>query len=230
MAYAAIVSLSSIGVSLAGPDSGSPDLGGYDGSGQSSQQQQPPSWQQQQQPEPQQQSSPSPLPSPGPSPTPSSSPSSGAARRTLYLANLLSVDGSDVSGRVGVVVDGGSVGFSLQASGLAPGQLHSQYLSSGTCSDNSGSLDSGQSATQSSPNFQLTLPTGAFPLSSRYGNLTYIQSFSESSVASALPSGNSTGNSSSAENGGIDLNGKIVVILNQQMVPLACGNLYRTPE
>jgi hypothetical protein len=208
MASAVLVSLSTIGSSM-GMAPVAPDLGGTSGGGD-------------QGPQQQQQSSPSPSPSSVPSGSPSPEPSS-VSERTLYLGNLIPVNGSSVSGRVGVVVDGGSVGFSVQASGLAPSQSHPQYLSSdNSCFNYSGG--DGQNPAQVSPpnssqDFFMSLPSGSFPLSSRSGNLTYIQSFPESSVTSTITSSSSS-----------DLNGKVVEIMSENSTPLACGKLYRSPE
>jgi hypothetical protein len=195
LASAVLASLSTIASSM-GMAPAAPDLGGTSGGGDQGSQQQ-----QQAPPQPQQQSSPSPLPS-------------GVPGRTLYLGNLTPVNGSGVIGRVGIVVDGGSVGFSLQASGLAPSQSHPQYLSS----DNSCFNPS-----NSSQDFSMVLPSGSFPLSSRNGNLTYIQSFPEASVTGTITS-------SIGDDNGIDLNGKVVEIVSEKAIPLACGRLYRSPE
>jgi hypothetical protein len=125
------------------------------------------------------------------------------------------LNGSDVTGHAGVVVDGDSVGVSLQASGLAANRAHPQYLnpealclgeanSSNTSLDHSGSLG-----------FPLSLANqkGSFPLSSTNGNLTYIQSFPEGAVSNAL-----------------DLSGDVIEILSANSQPLACGKLYRISE
>jgi len=198
LASALLVSL----VGLGGTDDGS------GGGSQQQQQQQPPSQQQQQQP--QQQSSPVPSPSPS---------SSGVVvkteQRALYFASLSPLNGSDVTGHAGVVVDGDSVGVSLQASGLAPNQMHPQYLNpEAPCPEEANSSNTSLDPS-ASLGFPLSLANqkGSFPLSSTNGNLTYIQSFPENAISNAL-----------------DLSEDVIEILSVNSQPLACGKLYRIRE
>ena len=124
------------------------------------------------------------------------------------------MNGSDVTGHAGVVVDGDSVGVSLQASGLAPDQLHPQYLNAeAPCPDEANRSNTSDSS--GSLGFPLSLANqrGSFPLSSTNGNLTYIQSFPENAISNAL-----------------DLSDDVIEILSVNSLPLACGKLYRIPE
>lgn len=235
-------------VSLIGLSALATDLDGYDGSnngGSQQQQQQPP--QQQFPPSPQPSYSGYPLPSPQPScstypsPSPSSSPSPVAEERIVYFANLYPMNGSDVSGRVGIVVDGGSVGISLQAFGLAARQSHGQYLSSSTSCSTEQESSSHTAATSSNvysganaTTFALQLPSGSFPVSSAFGNLTYVQSFPESSVIDAMGSSQigiqqaGAGRTANSSSNSLGLDGKTVEIGGVDSRPIACGQLYRS--
>jgi hypothetical protein len=197
MAVTSVVLVSWVGLGGTGGGSDSGSDGNDDGSQQ----------QQQQQQQPQQQSSPSPSPS---------SVAGKSDQRAVYFARLDSLNGSDVTGHVGVVVDGNSVGFSLQAFGLDPELMHSQYLRSST----SCSSESNNSEKSNISGFALSL-NGAFPEPSQDGVLTYIQSFSEGSVIAAVSSGGT---------GSVDLGGDVIEIFSSTFQPLACGKLYRSPE
>ncbi len=116
--------------------------------------------------------------------------------RQVFTAALAPANGSSVSGTVRIVVQGGTVGFSVDAAGLSPNMMHEQHVHSGTqCptlvadTNGDGYIDPIEGAPfAGEPIYPLQLNRSGLDSSGRGNNLRYPVA-SQSGVVSYIQSG-----------------------------------------